>query len=261
MNDTLLQLRVDAPSATLILNRPEQRNALSRQLIGLVQQAFSDLHQEKRVRAVILTGTGQTFSAGTDLNDIRQAARRQDAAQQWHADASQFRELLETMLQFPKPIIAALNGPVYGSAAALALAADMVIAGKQAGFCLPEVQRGLVAGWAAPLVAFRVGAGHAARLLLTGMEIDAQEAHRIGLYQELVAEDMIWVRAHQLAQQVAQTSAEAVNLTKRLLNETVGDAIRTQLFSAAATTASARTTEAASEGVAAFLEKRPPDWP
>ena len=261
MVDKLLHVRIDAPSGSIILQRPELRNALSRKLVSQLQQAFSDLHQERSVRAVILTGTGQVFCAGTDLHEVQTTSATDDAAMQWHQDASQFRELLEQMLQFPKPIIAALNGPVVGSGTALALAADLVLGTSASSFCVPEIKRGLVGGWTAPLLAFRVGAGYAAKLMLTGLEIDASEAHRIGLYQEIVPADMIWVRANELAQIVAQSSHEAVKLTKWLLNETVGDDVRTQLFSAAAATATARTTEAAAEGVAAFLDKRLPEWP
>jgi len=261
MLDQPLQVRVDAPSGTIILKRPDRRNALSRDLVNRLRQALSDLHQEKSVRAVILTGTGDVFCAGTDLHEIQSTSATDDSQLQWQKDASQFRQLLEQMLQFPKPIIAALNGPAIGSGTALVLAADLVLGTSSSSFCVPEVKRGLVGGWTAPLLAFRVGAGHAARLLLTAMEMDAEQAHRIGLYQEIVPHDMIWVRANELAQTVAQSSHEAVTSTKRLLNETVGDAIRTQLFSAAAATASARTTAAAAEGVAAFLEKRAPEWP
>ena len=128
-------------------------------------------------------------------------------------------------------------------------AADIVVASDAATFGLPEARHGLVAGLAAPLVAFRIGAGHAARLMLTGAEIDAAEAHRIGLFHELAAPDLVWARAMQLAGDCAAGAPEAIQLTKRLLNETLGENLATQLSAGAIMTATARTTEAADEGL------------
>ncbi|MDP6446064.1 MAG: enoyl-CoA hydratase-related protein, partial [Pirellulaceae bacterium] len=106
----------------------------------------------------------------------------------------------------------------------------------------------------------RTEAGHAARLLLTGDMIDADEAHRIGLFHEMTTSEQVWAHAHSIAERVAECAPESVQLTKRLINETIGEEVTTQLSSGAAASATARTTEAAVEGLAAFLEKRPPRW-
>ena len=113
----------------------------------------------------------------------------------------------------------------------------------------------------APLLTFRIGGGHAANLLLTARLIEAAEAYRIGLYHELTASETIWARAHALAQECAKSAPQSLQLTKRMLNETIGDPLATLLSAGAAATATARTTEAATEGLAAFLEKREPKWP
>jgi methylglutaconyl-CoA hydratase len=112
-----------------------------------------------------------------------------------------------------------------------------------------------------PLLVFRIGAGRAARLLMTAELVDAAEAERMGIYHELVAEDQLWVRATQIAQTCARGAPEALQLTKRMLNEVIGEQLFTQLTAGAAISATARTTEAAEEGLAAFLEKREPKWP
>ena len=113
---------------------------------------------------------------------------------------------------------------------------------------------------AAPLIAFRIGAGQAARLALTGATIDAAEALRVGLFHELTSDELVWARAMELAKDCAAGAPEAMQLTKRLINETLGEELATQLSSGAIMAATARTTEAAGEGIAALLEGRQPVW-
>ena len=256
----LVQVQVHDNIGTLTLNRPDKRNALSRALLSELNQAFFDLHQEKRVRTVILTGAGTVFCAGMDLGEMKSAAESDNPHAQWGEDAEIFHETLTTMLRFPKPIIAAVNGPTVAGGAGLMLAADIVLASPTATFGLPEPRRGIVAGMVSPLLAFRIGAGRSARLLLESAMIDADEAYRIGLYHELVETDKLWARAAQVAGECAQGAPEALQLTKRMLNETIGEHLFTLLSAGSAISATARTTEAAEEGVAAFLEKRAPVW-
>jgi methylglutaconyl-CoA hydratase len=253
-------VKVNAPSGTIILNRPDKRNALSRQLIADLVQAFDDLHGERRVRAVILTGSGTAFCAGMDLGEMQETARQPDALAQWHEDAVIYRELIDRMLFLPKPIIAAVNGPAVAGGAGLVLASDIVIGTPEAQFGFPEPRRGIVAGMVSPLLAFRIGASHAANLLLTARTIEAAEAQRIGLYHEVAAGDLVWARANAIAGEIAKSAPEAVQLTKKLLNETIGEHLTTQLNAGAAASATSRTTDAAREGLAAFLEKREAKW-
>jgi methylglutaconyl-CoA hydratase len=258
--DTLIQVKVHAPSGTIVLQRPDSRNALSRLMLLQLQQAFEDLHQERRVRAVILTGAGSAFCAGTDLAEMHATYGTEDVLEQWHRDTTQLKDLLETMLRFPKPIVAAVNGPAVGAGAGLALACDIVLGTPPATFGFPEPHRGLVAGLAAPLLAFRAGGGVAGNLLLTGRLIDAEEAARLGIYHQIVPYHQAWAAAHQQAVHCAEASPEAIQLTKRMLNETIGEQLQTVLSAGAAASAAARTLESAQEGLAAFLEKRPPQW-
>jgi methylglutaconyl-CoA hydratase len=253
-------VKVNHPSGTIVLNRPEKRNAISRQMMEELGQAFDDLHQERKVRAVILTGAGTAFCAGMDLAEMQQTSSQPDAFARWHHDAVHYRELLDKMLRFPKPIIAAVNGPVVAGGVGLMLACDLVVAAADAQVGLPEPRRGIVAGLVAPLLVFRIGASHAANLLLTARMIPAAEAHRIGLCHELVERDLVWARAQEIAGEIANSAPEALLITKRLLNETIGEHLSTLLSAGAADSATARTTEAAREGLAAFLEKREPKW-
>jgi methylglutaconyl-CoA hydratase len=258
---SLVKTHVHEHTGTLVLNRPEKRNALSRELIADIDQALHDLHGQRRVRAVIVSAAGSAFCAGMDLTEMQATSKEADALERWHDDALVYRDLLETMLRFPKPLIAAVQGPALAGGLGLVLACDIVLAAPEATFGLPEPKRGLVAGVVAPLLAFRIGAGRAAYALLTTQNIPSDEAHRIGLVHELVKADQLWPRGQQLAGECAKSAPEALLMTKRMLNETIGENLFTQLAAGAAVSATARTTEAAAEGLSAFFEKREPKWP
>ena len=262
MNHSVVSVRVTESVGTITLDRPDRRHALSRAMIASLQQALGDLHQERRVRSVTLTGTGDIFCAGMDLHEIYETANQPDAHSRWHEDAEAFRALLEAMLVFPKPIIAAVNGPALGGGAGLVLASDLVLAIESATLGVPAPQRGLVAGLMAPLFAFRAGGGFAARYMLTGETLTSAEAWRIGIFHE-TADDQaaLAARVAELGRHFATCSFESIAMTKRLINEDVGADLRSQLAAGAAMTATSKTTEAGLEGMAAFVEKRPPNWP
>jgi methylglutaconyl-CoA hydratase len=259
--EPLVRVKKHVPSGTIVLNGPAQGNALSRAMITELHRAFEDFHLERSVRAVILTGAGSTFCSGLDLAETRDTSSTDGVHAQWHHDVVQYKELVELMLRFPKPIIAAVNGPAVAGGAGLVLASDIVLGTPDASFGLPEPRRGLVSGVVSPLLVFRIGGGYAANLLLSAGTIDAEQAQRVHLYHELVATEMVWARAHEIAVQCAKSAPEALQLTKRMINETIGEHLGVLLSAGAAASAAARTTEAASEGFAAFIEKREPNWP
>src|SRR5215467_3186062 len=107
----LVKIHVHDHTGTIILNRPDKRNALTREMISQLMQALEDLRCERRVRAVVLSGSGPAFCAGMDLNEMQATAAASDATQLWHKDAVAYRDLVEAMLRLPKPIIAAVRGP------------------------------------------------------------------------------------------------------------------------------------------------------
>ncbi len=257
----LIRVHVHEHAGTVILNRTAKRNALSRQLLADLLQAFGDLHQERRVRAVVLTGAGTAFSAGMDLEEMRATGDEPNPHARWRDDTLLYQEVLTTILRFPKPVIAAVNGPAMAGGAGLVLAADVVIASENATFGLPEPLRGLSAAVVSPLLTFRLGGGYAAYLLMTAKGIDAREAHRVGLVHEIIAADHLWPRAVELAAACARCAPESLQITKRMLNETIGEHLDTLLTAGAALSAAARSTESAAEGLAAYREKRQPKWP
>lgn len=261
MPSDAVETRIDGPVATITLSRPESGNALTRSMMAELRQALDDLHLEKRVRAVILTGAGETFCLGRDLAELSSGDDPMAAMARYGEEATEYQELLAAMLEFPKALIAAINGPAHAGGAGLALACDTVIACDTATFGFTEPRRGSVAGVAGPLLAYRAGSGTAARLLVTATAIEASEAHRIGLYHEVVAFDLLWARAFELGKECAEAAPQAIQITKRLLYETIGEHLATQLSSGAIASATSRTTESAQEGLAAEKEGREPEWP
>ena len=255
-----LQIRKDKPSGTIIINRPNRHNALSREIIAALKQALEDFYQEGSVRAVILTGTGDTFCAGTDLQEVKDSAEAPDSIQTWQQDAQQFLDLIEYMLRYPKPIICGVNGKVIGSGAALVLASDIVIADERASLIMPEARRGLFSGVAAALMPHRIGAGHTARIMMTATPVSSEEGCQLGLFHQAVKSDLLWARCQEIATQIAAGSKQSQILIKQMLNETIGEELFTQLRIGAANTATARITDAAIEGINAFFEKRDPEW-
>jgi methylglutaconyl-CoA hydratase len=264
MQSALVEVKVTENVGTIILNRPDHGNSLVRIMIDQLSDALDDLYRERRVRAIILTGAGDAFCEGTDLEEINDVSQHNsewsESEDRWGEDAADYRDLILRMLETTKPIISAVNGAALSGGAGLVMASDIVIASEQGTFGLPDPRRGLVAGVVAPLVCHRLGAGHGARLLLTSAIIDATEAMRLGIFHELVPNHKVWARAVEIARECAEGAPQAIQLTKRLLNETIGEQLQTQLTAGAVMQATAFTTEAAQEGIAAFLEKRKPNW-
>jgi enoyl-CoA hydratase/carnithine racemase len=262
MSSSAIDVKVTGTIGTIVLNRPQRRNALSRAMIAQLVEALGDLHLERRVRSIVLTGAGTAFCAGMDLHEMQAAALLSDVekSQEWGDTAESYRELVTRMIELPKPIIASVNGPAIAGGAGLVLASDIVVATPTATFGLPEPRRGIVAGVVAPLLAFRAGGGTSARLLVSSSVISANEAHRLGIYHELIDEARLWARCVQIGEECAEGAPEAIQLTKRLLYETIGEQLATQLSVGAAMSATSRTTAAAQEGLAAFVEKRRPEW-
>jgi len=258
-----VDLKIVDQVATLVLHRPEASNALDGQLIADLQQALSDIHQEKRVDAVVLAGSGHHFCSGVDLKSFARVLEMEpeEAPAQWFDMWRELAELCETLLRFPKPVVAAVDGPAIGAGLALALAADMMVLSDSATLSANAAERGLIGGITAPLLTFRCGGAVAARMLLTGQSIDAREAYRLGMCCEVTPPSQVWVAANEWAKSCRAAPRESLQATKRLLNEAVGEQLLTQLANGAAAGATICSTASAAEGLRAFVEKRPPNWP
>ena len=258
-----IEVKVHDRVATLLIDRPEKHGALSPGLLTDLRQAISDVHQEKRVRSVVLTAHGKSFCSGVDMSVLQEIRElpEPNQRQQWFEYWRQLAETCEDMMRLPKPIVAAVDGPALGAGFAIALACDMIVASEKAVFSAGAVRHGLVGGITAALLAFRIHTSLAARMSLTGNAISADEAFAVGLLvQPPVTCDQIWVTACNVANEASVGSPQAVQATKRLINESVGELLLTQISAAAADSATACTTESAGEGIDAFAKKTKPQW-
>ncbi|MEM6470768.1 MAG: enoyl-CoA hydratase/isomerase family protein [Planctomycetota bacterium] len=256
-------LKIVDSVATIVMDRSKSRNALNGQLVADLQQAFSDVHQEKRVRAVVLTGAGDSFCSGVDLKSFAEILDldEMESAQAWIEAWRQLTELCEALLRFPKPVVAAVDGAAVGAGLAVALACDLLVASDRAELVANAAERGLVGGVTAPLLSFRFGTSIASRMLLTGSAVSAEEALRLGMCCEVVAPSQVWVAANEWAKRCGNAPRESLQATKRMLNETIGEQLMIQLANGAAAGATICSTESAAEGMRAFTEARQPDWP
>ncbi len=260
MNDCVI--KVHAPTATILLDRGDGGNRLRQRTMDDLSQALSDLHQEKRIRAIVLSGAGSDFCLGLDLEELHEHTKLDEleALPRWIEQWERLAQLIEEMLRFPKPIIAAVDGGAVGAGFSLALACDLIVASDRATFSAAAIRNGMMGGVVAPLLSFRAGSAVASRLLLTGQSLSSRQATRIGLVTRRVASTQIWVAANELAGQCAHWPPQSLAATKRLLNETIGESLLTQLAVGAASGATICSTPPAIEGLRAFVEKRDPKW-
>ncbi len=257
----MINVKVNGATGTIILDNPNRGNALTRETLSELSQAMDDLRQERKVRGIVLTGSGTNFCTGLDLQELGGSASDPDAVNTWHADAQKLCDVLKELLMHPKPIIAAVDGPALGAGLSLALCCDLIVASHRSRFGAASAQRGIVSGLNAPLLHFRIGAAIASQLLIGGRELPAVEAKELGLIQHVVESDQVWVRSSTWIDDIAKSPHEAIQLTKRVLNEMIGEQLLTQLSSGAAALATSLTTEVAQEGVRAFCEGREPNFP
>lgn len=174
------------PLATIIrINRPDRRNALNRELVAALTNAFKTAMTDTS-RCVILTGVEKAFCAGMDLAELSETLDKPDEAQRVHEDAGRLSTLFELIYNHPKPTIAAVNGAAVAGGAGLVTVCDLAIADPGAKLGYPEVKRGLVAAMVMPHLLRHVGERAARDLLLTGRLVDAADAYRMGLINEVV---------------------------------------------------------------------------
>jgi len=252
-----LTFQCDDRIATIALTVPEKRNAISAQMIADLLGAL-DQAEASAARVVILTGAGKAFCAGMDLTELQNLARQTQSKNL--EDARRMTKLLYRLYSFPKPLIAAVNGPAIAGGCGLATVADFILAVPEAKFGYTEVRIGFTPALVSVFLRRRIGDTHTRDLLLTGRIIDAAEAYRMGLVTEVVPAESLMDRAREVAAQLIAASPTAVAQTKKLLISFDRAAIRAELEVAIETNADIRSTPDFREGITAFLEKRPPKW-
>jgi methylglutaconyl-CoA hydratase len=258
MTQELVRYDVQAPAAMITLNRPEKRNALTRGLITALGEAFQRARDDNDARCVIVTGAGPAFCAGMDLAELRQAvAPGHDDNAVWK-DALLLAGVYDAIYTFPKPTIAAVNGPAVAGGAGLVTVCDLAMALPDARFGYPEVRRGLVAAMVMPHLLRHVGERTARFLLLSGELIDAAEACRTGLINRVVPATELLKAANAWACSLAAGGPEALAATKGLLHRFSRQALSVE--EAAQASAAPRLGEECRQGLEAFFAKKPPPW-
>ena len=231
MNTAQSELLVDHQEGVvwLTFNRPQKANALSLPLLTDFARALADAAQRTDVRAVVVTGAGErNFSAGADLS--RPA---ENAAAYLAQRRAQFAASLLALLDFGKPVVAAVNGAACGAGIMIALLCDAVIAGDAARFSLPEINKGLPALPGVAIVKDRYGSALAADLVLSGRWMTAIEAHTRGLVKEVVSQNELAASAQKIALALGAYDAHAFAANKVLLNSTLKTALAAALLASA----------------------------
>jgi len=257
MNYTTLQVSADNGLATLTLNRPDKRNAISYELIAELTRALDEVKRSS-ARVLIITGAGKAFCSGMDLDDLKSLTGR--PPEQSLKDTRTMVSLFRALYEFPKPTIAAVNGAAIAGGTGLALLCDFTLAVPEAKFGYTEVRIGFVPAIVSTFLLRQVGEKVARDLLLTGRIFDAEEALRIGLLTKIVAAEDLMNRARELAAQLMENSPTSLTYTKRLLTDHARAELDTQIEAAIRENAAIRSTPDFREGISSFLEKRKPKW-
>jgi methylglutaconyl-CoA hydratase len=243
--------------ATITLNRPEKRNAISYELIDDLLAALK-VAEQSPAQALILTGAGKAFCAGMDLDNLKQLMGRSD--EQNLKDSATIAQLFRGIYDFPKPTIAAVNGAAIAGGTGLVTVCDFALAVPEATFGYTEVRIGFLPAVVSTFLINGIGEKRARDLLLTGRLFSAQEARDIGLVNEVVQQAELINRARALAVQLLENSPASVRATKKLLGSFTREQLDRQIAQAVHENAAIRQTADFKEGITAFLEKRKPEW-
>jgi methylglutaconyl-CoA hydratase len=257
MKESTIQLASDSGLATITLHRPDKRNAISYELIDDLLRALEEVANSPAL-VLIITGAGRAFCSGMDLENLKALLGRPPA--QSLQDTQTMARLFRSLYEFPKPTIAAVNGPAIAGGCGLATLCDFTLSVPDAKFGYTEVRIGFVPAIVSTFLLRQIGEKHARDLLLTGRIITADEAYRIGLVNQLVPAEKLIDRARELAAQLMENSPASLRYTKRLLTEHARRELDVQIEAAIRENAAVRSTPDFREGISSFLEKRKPRW-
>jgi len=247
--------------AQITLAQPHTRNALSAAMIAALDGAIGEAMAARDVRVIVLAGEGPAFSAGHDLKEMM--AHRNDADRGRAYDDALFARCAEMMAAIttgPKPVIAAIDGVATAAGAQLVASCDLAIAGAGARFATPGVSLGLFCSTPMTALSRAIGAKHAMEMLLSGDMIDAETALRFGLVNRVVAQGEAVAAALAWAKQIAAKSPAAIAIGKPLFHAQLNLDLAQAYALTARAMAENMASHDASEGIAAFLAKRTPNW-
>ena len=257
MEYTNLHLEKRSPLAVVTLNRPKVLNALNAATLGELDAVFHDLAADADIRVVLLAGAGgRAFAAGADIGELSALA-----VEEGQAFALRGQSVLRLIETLGKPVIACVQGFALGGGCELAMACTLRLVADDARFGQPEVKLGIMAGYGGTQRLPRlVGRGRGLKMLLTGAIVDAQEALRIGLVDEVLPAAELMARAEALALEIAANAPLALAETLRAVDEGIDLPLDLALLRESVRFAHLCGTADKAEGTQAFLQKRPPSW-
>jgi len=247
----------NGPVRTITLDRPDRRNAMTPEMQLELLAALEDTASSK-FRVLVLAGAGDAFCSGLDLAAFE--AIHDKTVIEHRVDAERIARLFLALYELPIPTIAAGHGPAIAGGAGLAIICDFTLATHRARFGFTEVRIGFVPAIVAAFLALQLGQKTCSDLLLTGRVIDADEAFRIGLVNELVQPGKLAQRVEALSESLIANSAQALSATKRLINAQDRKWLNSAIVAGIEASAEARMTPDFHEGITAFLKKRKPVW-
>ncbi|HSQ05729.1 MAG TPA: enoyl-CoA hydratase-related protein [Burkholderiales bacterium] len=249
----------DDGNATVLLNRPEVHNALDPEMMDALTVSFRKLDKDPKVRAVVLMGSGESFCAGADITHMKKSASY--TRQQNYAAAQRSAQMFYTLYHLRKPTIACVRGAVRGGGCGVVAACDIAVASRLATFRLSEVKIGVIPAMISPYVIGAIGERMARRYMLTGEEFDSAEAYRMGLVHDIVEDEELVPRVSTLLFHLYSSGPAAIAAIKALIPMSAHSIVGPRIINETARRIAAiRATPEAQEGMAAFLEKRKPNW-
>ncbi len=259
-NDDLVQVDGTSDGVVFVtINRPHKKNAFDAATVAALYETFETLQGADNVRVVFIRGAGGTFSAGGDLNWMRDAAGWAEGDNR--DDAMMLAKMLKALHDIPALTVALVEGAAMGGGAGIVCACDMAVAVEGSRFAFSEVKLGLIPGTIAPYVIEAVGARRARQLFLTANIFDADYAAHAGIIDMVLPEGSMDEFVSMLTDSLTQNAPGAMGEAKRLVHDIVGHKIdRSLMEETAKRIARARVSEEGQEGVRAFLDKRPPRW-
>lgn len=257
MSYTTLTLHLTGRIAEITLNRPDKRNAISNEMIDDLLAALDECEQGP-AQVIILTGAGKAFCSGMDLEMLKAISGQ--TAEQNVADSRRMAVMFRRLYDYPKPLIAAVNGPAIAGGCGIATQCDFTLAVPEAKFGYTEVRIGFIPALVSVFLRRQVGEKRARDLLLTGRIFDAEEALRLGLINSIVAPEKLMDAARELANSLLANSPSSLRQTKALLARCTAEELDREIEWAIQSNAGIRTTADFREGITSFLEKRKPEW-
>ena len=257
MNLKTIAMNNSGPVRTITLHRPDRRNAMTPEMQMELIAALEET-AVSHCRVLVLAGAGSAFCSGLDLSVLK--GMQGATADEYRADAERIARLFLALYELPIPTIAVVQGPAIAGGAGLAILCDFTLATPEAKFGFTEVRIGFVPALVSIFLSLQIGDKRSRDLLLTGRVIDANEAHRMGLVNEVVPREELARRVESLAQSLIANSPQALGTTKRMIAERQRAWLDTAVANAIEVSAQSRETGEFREGIAAFLEKRTPEW-